>query len=81
MKNNRWIICFDFETDLPDKDLCNPVQLAAVPIDPETLEVKKGERIYGPILLGYPKVNPSESQVSTLAELRQKKKDPIIKWI
>ena len=41
MKNNRWIICFDFETDLPDKDLCNPVQLAAVPIDPETLEVKK----------------------------------------
>ncbi len=43
MKNNRWIICFDFETDLPDKDLCNPVQLAAVPIDPETLEVKKDQ--------------------------------------
>jgi hypothetical protein len=43
MKNERWILCFDFETDLPDKDKCNPVQLAAVPINPETLEVKKDE--------------------------------------
>ena len=47
----------------------------------KTLELKEGERIYGPILLGYPKLNPSESQVSTLAELRDKKKDPVIKWV
>ena len=47
----------------------------------QALELKDGERIYGPILLGYPKLNPSESQVSTLAELRLKKKEPIIKWI
>jgi len=47
----------------------------------KTLELKDGERIYGPILLGYPKVNPSESQVRTFAELRQKKKEPIIKWV
>jgi nitroreductase len=45
------------------------------------LELKEGERIYGPILLGYPKVNPSESQVSTFAELRPKKKEPMVKWI
>ena len=43
MKNSRWIICFDFETDSPDRDTCNPVQLAAVPIDPMTLEVKKSQ--------------------------------------
>lgn len=43
MKNNRWILCFDFETDLPNKDECNVVQLAAVPIDPETLDVKKDQ--------------------------------------
>ena len=43
MKNSRWIICFDFETDSPDRETCNPVQLAAVPIDPETLEVKKDQ--------------------------------------
>jgi hypothetical protein len=43
MKNSRWIICFDFETDLPDAEKCNIVQLAAVPIHPETLEVKKDQ--------------------------------------
>ena len=47
----------------------------------QTLELRDGERIYGPIVLGYPKVNPSESQVSTLKELRPKKKEPMIKWI
>ena len=47
----------------------------------QTLELKDGERIYGPIILGYPKDNPSESQAKTLAELRQRKKEPIIKWI
>jgi len=47
----------------------------------QALELTDGERIYGPVVLGYPKVNPSESQVSTLAELRPKKKEPMIKWI
>ena len=47
----------------------------------KTLELKEGERIYGPILLGYPKLDPSERQINTLAELRQKKKEPLIKWI
>lgn len=47
----------------------------------QALELKEGERIYGPILLGYPKLNPSESQIRTFAELRQKKKEPIIKWV
>jgi len=47
----------------------------------QALELTDDERIYGPVVLGYPKVNPSESQVSTLAELRPKKKEPMIKWI
>ena len=47
----------------------------------EKLELKDGERIYGPILLGYPKENPSERQVRAFAELRQKKKEPIVKWV
>ena len=47
----------------------------------QALELKDGERIYGPILLGYPKLDPSESQIRTFAELRQKKNDPIIKWV
>ncbi|MDH5733955.1 MAG: nitroreductase family protein [Candidatus Bathyarchaeota archaeon] len=47
----------------------------------QALELTDDERIYGPIVFGYPKVNPSERQVSILAELRSKKKDPVIKWI
>jgi nitroreductase len=47
----------------------------------KTLELKDGERIYGPIILGYPKTNPTEKQNNILAELRSKKKEPIIKWI
>jgi hypothetical protein len=45
------------------------------------LELKDGERIYGPIILGYSKVNPTEKQINILADLRAKKKEPIIKWI
>ena len=47
----------------------------------QALELTDDERIYGPVVIGYPKVNPSESQVRTLAELRPKKKEPRIKWI
>ncbi len=43
MKNSRWIIVFDFETDSPNEETCNPVELAAVPIDPETLEIKEAQ--------------------------------------
>ena len=42
----------------------------------KALELKDNEQIYGPIVLGYPKDEPS-----TLASVRPKKKEPIIKWI
>ena len=38
--NNRWIIVFDWETDGTDPASCNPVELAAVPIEPRPLEIK-----------------------------------------
>lgn len=41
--NNRWIIVFDWETDSPDPATCNPVELAAIPVDPRTLEIKKDQ--------------------------------------
>ncbi len=41
----------------------------------EELELTDGERIYGPILLGYPKDLPEERA------LRMEKKGPTIKWI
>ena len=47
----------------------------------KALDLKGKERIFGPIVLGYPKVNPSEKQVRILEELRSKKKEPKIKWI
>lgn len=42
-KNNKYILCFDFETDSPNVDTCNAVELAAVPIHPETLEILSSE--------------------------------------
>ena len=45
------------------------------------LGLKKGERIYGPVVIGYPKANPSEKQANIIAELQSKKKEPAIKWI
>ncbi|MGB7054635.1 MAG: nitroreductase family protein [bacterium] len=42
----------------------------------KALELKDNERIYGPIVLGYPK-----DESSALASIRAKKKEPIIKWI
>jgi len=42
----------------------------------KALELKDDERIYGPIVLGYPKDEPA-----ALASIRPKKKDPVIKWI
>lgn len=46
-----------------------------------TLELTEGERIYGPIVLGYPKVNPTQKQAKIMEELRSKKIQPKIKWI
>jgi hypothetical protein len=43
MINTRWIICFDLESDNKKPDVANPVQLAATPIDPRTLEIKRDE--------------------------------------
>jgi nitroreductase len=42
----------------------------------EALEIKEGERIYGPIVLGYP-----ENESSTMVGIQQKRKEPKIKWI
>jgi len=42
----------------------------------QALELTDDERIYGPIVLGYPKDEPS-----VLASIRPKKKEPMIKWI
>jgi len=42
----------------------------------QALELTDDERIFGPILLGYPKEEPS-----ALASIRPKKKEPMIKWI
>ena len=39
--NNRWIMVFDWETDSPNPETCNPVELAAIPVDPRKLEIKK----------------------------------------
>ena len=47
----------------------------------KALDLKDKERIYGPIIIGYPKINPTERQASILKELRSKKKEPTIKWI
>jgi nitroreductase len=42
----------------------------------KALELKDNELIFGPILLGYPR-----EESSALANIRPKKKEPIIKWI
>jgi len=42
----------------------------------EALEIAEGERIYGPIVLGYPDV-----ESSALASIRPTKKEPKVKWI
>jgi nitroreductase len=42
----------------------------------QALELTDDERIFGPIVLGYPK-----DDSSALAGIRPKKKEPVIKWI
>lgn len=45
------------------------------------LELKDNEAIFGPILLGYPKVNPSPAVATALETIGPIKKDPVTKWI
>ena len=47
----------------------------------EALELKADEGIYGPILLGYSKTNPSEALATALKNIGPNKKDPVTKWI
>jgi len=47
----------------------------------QALELKDDEQIYGPIVLGYPKVDPSAAVASALASIGPNKKEPVIKWI
>ena len=47
----------------------------------KALELKDDEAIYGPILLGYPKVNPNPALANALASIKPNKKEPVTKWI
>jgi nitroreductase len=47
----------------------------------KALELKDDEGIYGPILVGYPKANPSEALSEALSKIRPLKKPPVTKWI
>ena len=47
----------------------------------KALELKGDEGVYGPILLGYPKVNPSAALTAALESIKPNKKDPVTKWI
>jgi nitroreductase len=47
----------------------------------ETLELNENEQIYGPILIGYPKNNPTAAVSDALERICAIKKAPITKWI
>jgi nitroreductase len=47
----------------------------------QALELKDDEGIYGPILLEYPKTNPSEALATALESIGPNKKKPGTKWI
>lgn len=47
----------------------------------QALELKEDEAIYGPILLGYPKVNPTAEVADALEKIGPNKKDAQIKWV
>lgn len=47
----------------------------------QALELKEDEAIFGPILIGYPKVNPSPAVAAALETIKPVKKEPITKWI
>ncbi len=45
------------------------------------LELKDNEAIFGPILLGYPKKDPTPKLAEALASIKPIKKQPVTKWI
>lgn len=47
----------------------------------EALELNENEQIYGPILNGYPKNNPTAAISDALERICAIKKEPINKWI
>ena len=47
----------------------------------DTLELNEDEQIYGPILIGYPKNNPTAAVSAALERICAIKKEPITKWI
>lgn len=47
----------------------------------KALELKQNEQIYGPILLGYPKINTSDAVAKALENIGPNKKDPKVKRI
>ena len=47
----------------------------------KALELNENEKIYGPILLGYPKNNPRKALTDALEKICPIKKEPKIKWI
>jgi nitroreductase len=47
----------------------------------QALELKDDEAIYGPIVLGYPKVNPSPAVAAALEIIAPNKEEPLTKWI
>ena len=47
----------------------------------QALELTKDEGVYGPILIGYPKLNPSEALAEALKSIGPNKKEPKTKWI
>ena len=47
----------------------------------KALELKDEERIYGPILLGYPKIKPSTAVTNALSSIGPNKKEAKVKWI
>jgi nitroreductase len=47
----------------------------------EALELKDDEAIFGPILLGYPQVNPSPAVAEALKTMAPNRKEPQTKWI
>ena len=47
----------------------------------KALELNENEQIYGPILIGYPKKNPSTAISDALERICALKKEPTTKWI
>jgi nitroreductase len=47
----------------------------------KALELNENEQIYGPILIGYPKNNPTAAVSNALNRICAIKKEPITKWI